>query len=276
MRTLALTLLLTVALVAPARASTQESLAILPIVVEGPHGRATGPQIYDAVRRATQRRLGLRLISAEEVFVASREGLTERVADCGTDDGCIASKLRMFDARFGLVVVLSFELEPPVYRLQLLDTDLGRSVGERVGEAGADVLSDLTREADELLLEAGLVERGRVVVEVEPPDAQLVLRGGGAPDRGTPNVFTLEPGRYTIEAQAEGHEAGRLDFEIKSGASQTVTLTLAEETSVWASPWLWIAIGAVVVGGTAAAVVVGQSPERCLCTTIDGRGCGCR
>lgn len=266
------------AFAAPASAAPRllDSLAVLPIVAEGPHGQASVSDIYDAVTRATRSRLGVRVISAEEMFVASREGLAARVADCGTDDGCIASKLRMFDARFGLVVVLSFELDPPIYSLQLLDTDLGRKIGERVGEASADVWSDLARAADELLAEAGMVKSGRVLVDVVPKRAQLRLRDGPDPDPGTPNVFTLAPGRYTVEAEAEGFDGASTDFEVHSGASQTVTLELEERTSIWASPWLWVAVGAVVVGGTTAAVVASQRPDPCLCTTLDGRGCICR
>ncbi len=259
-------------------AALSGSLAVLPIVVAGPHGEASVSDIYDTVTRATETRVGLRVISAEEIFVASRDGLTQRIADCGPDAGCIASKLRMFDARYGLVVVLSFELSPPIFSLQLLDTDSGRMVGEQVGDVGsrANPMARLFGKADALLVAAGFVKSGRVVIEVEPKRAQLRLTQGIEPDLGTANVFTLAPGHYTAEGLLEGHHRATVDFEVHSGASKTVQLVLKEDSSILSSPWLWIAVGAVVVGGSAAAIAVSQNPAPCVCTTLNGVGCACR
>jgi hypothetical protein len=207
--------------------------------------------IYEAVTRATQSRLGLRVISAEEMFVASQEGLVARVRDCGSDPACIAAKLRMFDARMGLVVVLNFQLAPPVYSLQLLDTDAGRKVADRVGEVGPgdDVLEVIAHHADALLDAEGFVKSGRILVEVDPPRAQLRLTPGLDPDPGTPNVFTVAPGRYAVDASLEGFAPAQTEVEVRSGETTTARLRLDEQVSLWRTPWPWVAIGAAVVGG---------------------------
>ena len=256
----------------------RDSLAVLPIVVEGPHGAASVSAIYDAVTRATQSRLGLRVISAEEMFVASQEGLVARVRDCGSDPSCIAAKLRMFDARMGLVVVLNFQLEPPVYSLQLLDTDEGSKVADRVGEAeDLTALLDLIfREADGLLDTAGFVKSGRLVVDVTPPRAQLRLTPGRDPDPGTANVFTVAPGRYMVDASLEGFSSAKTEVDVRSGETRTASLSLDEQVSFWRTPWPWVAIGVAVAGATAAAVAVSQRPDPCFCTTLNGQGCICR
>jgi hypothetical protein len=256
----------------------RDSLAVLPIVVEGPHGAVSVSAIYEAVTRATQSRLGLRVISAEEMFVASQEGLVARVRDCGSDPACIAAKLRMFDARMGLVVVLNFQLAPPVYSLQLLDTDAGRKVADRVGEVGPgdDVLEVIAHHADALLDAEGFVKSGRILVEVDPPRAQLRLTPGLDPDPGTPNVFTVAPGRYAVDASLEGFAPAQTEVEVRSGETTTARLRLDEQVSLWRTPWPWVAIGAAVVGATVTAVMVSQRPDPCLCTTLGGVGCACQ
>lgn len=267
---------------APAHAAAptrlRDSLAVLPMVVEGPGGDSSVSAIYDAVIRATRTRLGLWVISAEEMFVASNEGLVARVRDCGSDAACIAAKLRMFDARLGLVVVLNYQLDPPVYSLQLLDTDAGRKVADRVGEVprGEAPLDVVTREADALLGAEGFVKSGRIVVDVDPPRAQLRLTPGPEPDPGTPNVFTVAPGRYTVEGSLEGFSTEHTEVDVTSGETKTAKLELDEQRSLWRTPWPWVAIGAAVVGGTVAAVVVSQRPDPCFCTTLNGQGCICK
>ena len=269
-------LLALLCVLAPAHAGAarvSDSLAVLPIVVEGSGGAASTSQIYDAVAQATRDRLGLRLISAEEMFVAQRGGLTARVQDCGPDVGCIAGKLRMFDARLGLVVVLNFAVEPAVYSLQLVDTDAGRAVGERLGElrGGEPPAERLTEETARLLDAAGIVKSGRVVVDVDPARATVRIEGGAPPDTGTPNVFTLAPGRYTVAAELEDHDPARAEVDVRPGAVETVRLELDAHHTWLRSPWLWAAVGAVAVAATTVAIVAAQPGDPTVCVTVDGR-----
>lgn len=268
-----------------ASAQGQESgyanrLALLPIVTEGDHGSASLSSIFDDVAAATSRRLGLRLISYEEMFAVSRDGLGTGVLECGPDTGCISSKLRSFNARMGLVAILDFSLDPPVISMQLIDTDAGARVADVVGELPSNdperISAGIRAKTDEVLQRAGYVLAGKIAVEVDPPHAVIRLAGDVEPDKGTPNVFTVAPGRYTVSAEAEGYERGTTEAEIAGGTSTRVTLQLSEASSILESPWLWIGIGAVVAGGVTTGVLLGtRNSERCLCLTLDDVPCGC-
>lgn len=255
-------------------------LALLPIVTEGPHGEASLSSIFDDVAAATSRRLGLRLISYEEMFAVSQDGLGTSVLECGPDTECIASRLRSFNARMGLVVILDFSLDPPVVSMQLLDTDAGERVADAVGELPpndpARISAGIRAKTEEVLERGGYVLAGKIAVDVEPPNAVIRLAGGVEPDTGTPNVFTLAPGRYVVTASAEGYEPGELEAQVTGGSSSHVTLQLSKRSSIIESPWLWIGVGAVVAGGVTAGVLLGtQKSERCLCLTLEDVPCGC-
>lgn len=253
------------------------SLAILPVVVQGPHGRASVRGIYQAIAGVTQTRLGLRLITEKEILTAGSEGLDQRIADCGTDAGCIASKLRMFDAQYALLALISFELEPAIYSLLLMDTDRGAQIGELVGEVkkGSDLAALLATESDALLSQAGFVPTGRVVVNVDPTNTQLQLVSGETPDPGSSNVFTLVPGRYTMQGNLQGFLPEQTDFEIRQAETQRLAMSLSSDRAWWKSPWLWTAVGVVAVGAGTAVFVRSQRPPPCVCLTAPNRPCAC-
>ncbi len=255
----------------------KKRLAILPIVQEGPHGAASLSAIFGAITAAAQSRAGLRVITYEEMFIASQEGLVDRVRDCGPDETCIAARLRRFNARFGMVVVIDFELNPPLLSITLLDTDASKKLGEQLGELAttdeAAIVERLEREARALLEGAGFSESGRLVVDVTPPTATLALKGGVAPDPGTASIFTLPPGDYVVHATAEGWDPGSTNALVKGGEETRVELALKEQVVWWKSPWLWGAAGVVVVGATTAALVVATRPNPCFCLKFRGEGC---
>lgn len=252
-------------------------LAILPIVQEGPNGSASLSAIFGAITAAASTRGGLRVIKYEEMFIASQEGLVDRVRDCGPDETCIAARLRRFNARFGMVVVIDFELSPPLLSITLLDTDASKKLGEHLGELAktdeASIVARLDREARALLDAAGFQESGRLVVDVSPPSATVALEGGVAPDPGTAGIFTLPAGDYRVHASAEGWFPGSTNATVKSGEETRVALDLKEEVVWWKSPWLWGAAGVVVVGATTAAIVVATRPQPCFCVRWQGQGC---
>lgn len=258
----------------------ERRMAILPIVQKGPHGSISHSAIFRAISSATERRIKLRVISYEEMFVASQEGLVERVRDCGPDPSCIASRLRRFNARYGAVVVLNFELDPPLSSIQILDTDAGKQLGERLRELTepnvAAQVARLEEEADALLTEVGFPQSGRLVVNVTPPNATVVLEDGTAPDPGSGNLFTVPAGAYRVLASAPGWEPAGSDAAVSSGATTELAMRLSEQTSWWKSPWIWIAAGVVAAAGTTAVVATVTRPDPCLCVQIGGEGCSCR
>lgn len=242
----------------------QDSLAIVPMVTTGPHGALRVDALYDAVLGTTRSRMGLRVLTWEEVYVARESGLEARVRACGSDSDCIASRLRTLDARMGLVVQLIFDLDPPVYRLQLLDTDSRKEIRQSVGRIprGANVPGFIAQKTDDLLAESGYIESGRLVVEVNPPAANVQLREGVPADPGNPNIFTTAPGRYHVEASLEDYKPATKPALVKAGERTSVQLTLEDDRPIWKSVWFWSGIVAVVVAGvTTTAVLAGQTSE---------------
>jgi hypothetical protein len=260
---------------APKHSTTR--LAVLPIVLEGTKGSANISSIFNDVSASTERRLGLRMISYEEMFAAAEEGLGDRVRDCGSDTSCIASRLRPFNARLGLVVVIDFGSKPPLISLQLLDTDDGKMLQTFFGELSAEnTISDSIRKTTgDLLEKAGYGLAAHVLVEVEPPNAHVVLGSGIDPDQGTPNRFTVAPGHYDVSAVLDGWKSASSAVTVGSGGEERVKLTLIKNTSLLESPWLWIGVGLAIAGGTTAAILATHKTTRCLCTVVSGKGCGC-
>ena len=251
----------------------RDRVAVLPIV--SPVQAVSASDIHRAVGQATRRRMGVKLLSAEEVFVANKEGLDHRVRDCGPDVQCISSRMRRFSARLGLVVVLDRTISPAVLSLQLVDTDLGRLVRQTLDELGPgeSSLEVITRRTAELLDHAGYIEAGRLRVLVEPPAAHVRLKSGQEPDPGALNVFTLAPGAYAVVAEYPGFEAEQTDVTVRGGQETQVELALDEKTSFWQSPWLWVSVGVVVAGAVTAGAILASQPEPRVCFRYGGRDC---
>lgn len=253
-------------------------LAVLAIIDPGPHGEASLSDLLGAVGEALTLRPTLELISAEEMFVASQDGLAHRVRDCGPDTRCITSRLRAFTARMGLVAVLSFGSEPPLLGLQLLDTDEGVKVGEALSEVegrGRSALAaHIAKEAGDLFERCGYHLAGRLVIDVVPADAHLVLESGRGPDRGTPNVFTLPAGRYEVAAHHDGFRSGRASAEVVAGAERRVALSLEEiRWTLLRSPWFWVVAGVAAAGAVTGVALALRDPGARLCFTERGVGC---
>ena len=252
-----------------------DKLAVLPIIIAGPQGAPSLSSVIADVSASAELRVGVRLLSMEEMFVTGAERLGARVRDCGSDVVCIANRLRAFDARLGLVVVANLALEPALLSLQLLDTDDKRIVAQAEGELdGGQTLSAAIRgRADEIFDAAGYARAGRLVVDVSPPNAKVELGEGLEPDAGRGNVFTVVPGRYEVHATAEDHHPGSGVAVLTSGETARLELVLERETSLLGAWWLWTAIGVAVAGGTTAIVLATRPATRCLCTSVNGVGC---
>ena len=254
-----------------------DRLAVLPIILAGPYGEASLSSVLDDITEAARFRAGLRLVSNEEMFVASSGGLGSRVRDCGSDSMCIADRLRAFDARLGLVVVVNLALDPPLLSLQLLDTDDRKKVGESLGElvaADGGISNALRSRARKLFEDGGYGQAGRIVVEVSPPGAKITIGEGAEPEEGATNVYLVPPGHYAIAATADGYSDGAGEAVVTSGQETKVALLLEKDSSIVKSPWFWTVIGVAVAGGAAAAILAAtRTTTRCLCTQINGVGC---
>jgi hypothetical protein len=248
--------------------TTTTRLAVLPIVIEGPRGSASLSSIFNDVASVTERRLGLRIISYEEMFAAAEEGLRDKVRECGSSTSCISSRLRVVNARLALVVLVDFKSKTPLISLQLLDTDSSTLVQDYVGElkTPATLSQEIRSRASELLEKAGYRLAAQVTVDVDPPSARVTFGQGIEPDQGTHNRFTVAPGHYEVSASQDGWSTSSSAVTVDSGGEAHLKLALVKESSIIQSPWLWIGVGLAVVGGTAAVLIATRKTDRFFCS----------
>ncbi len=255
---------------------TTDVLAIVPIVVSGPAATSNAKSVHEAVLAATEGRIGIRVVSREEMFVADAGQFGERLTDCGNDASCLASRLRAFDARLGLLAVVNSVVDPPLISLRLLDTEARSLLAEDLAPlspAEKNIATALRRRASKLFEETGYPMADRVAVKVGPSDATWELYGD-QPLVRKDGVLLLKPGSYRIMASSPGHLPLDKNLNVTGGSEQSVTLQLEEETNLATSPWLWAGIGVAVAAATVAIIVVAQPGDPCLCISEPGIKCG--
>ncbi|MCK6548482.1 hypothetical protein L6R52_21730, partial [Myxococcota bacterium] len=268
-------------LAVPATALAEElaevRVATVPAVVPAT-ARAEVRVIRDAVERAARGRGALSVLSEEESFAVSTE-LTDQVLDCGGDTACLAAALARIGVPLGLVAVLNLELEPPLLGLVLIDGRRAHVLGEDIGPWSAErdgALTDVVRRrAAKLFDAAGFVERARLTVVTDPPGALVrVSRAEGAVVAELrADGLALAPGRHRIDVELAGHVPVSRELELAAGADVVERIELEREGSIVSSPWLWIAVGAAIAGGAAAALVLTRSTERVACVPLAGVDC---
>lgn len=264
-----------------AEASALEGLSFVAILVDGPNGRATRESVRKDVESAVASRMALRLLSPEELFVANQDAFTGRIADCGSDVPCLASRMRALGARWGLLVVVNLIAEPPLVALRLLDADQRRQVGQFSGPVRSregTVSRAVRARAERLLDMAGFIPSGRLDVTVDPSDARVRVTGPSAPlERLTGTAYVLVPGSYVVSAAREGFREAAEGVVVRSGTQNAVRLTLEDDQSLWSSPWFWTGVGAVVAAAATVAIVAAAQPDDpCLCLSLPDEPCVCR
>ncbi|MBI2376003.1 MAG: hypothetical protein HYV07_18565 [Deltaproteobacteria bacterium] len=270
-------LLLSLAAAGPASAQTprrNDRLAVIPIVIGADQSDISISSVFNDVSATAANRLGLGVISFEELD--SRRAVSDRVRDCGSDEKCIAERLRAFDARLGLVVVVNGALSPALLSINLIDTEELRSLGNATGQIAPEegtVSTAIRTRAAKMFDQLDYILAARIVVDVDPPRALIMLGEGGEPDKGTPNVFTVAPGSYKVKASLDGYTAAEGSVEAESGKEARLRLVLDEQVSLMGSPWFWGAVGVAVVGGTTAAILATRKTTYCLCVKLGDSGC---
>ncbi len=272
-----LLLLLAWAPLRPAWADEPRRLAVLPVLL-GPKDTLSEAEVFAAVTDAARLR-PVRVMTLDDYFFNDGQELADRALACGQDTRCIARQLTPFRSELGVVVIVNRELDPPLLGLILVDTAEGDAVGEQHQEvARPDLLMEALRTRFSALLDAAQMPRaGELFVKTEPPGAQIMVAGGIQPERGSPNLWTLPPGRYAVKAEATGYSSAGQEVLIQAGQRNTVELRLDPEKSILSSPWLWVGVGLVAAGAVAAtAVAVGQKEPTCYCVVLPGENaCNC-
>ena len=190
------------------------------------------------------------------------------------EEGRWADALPLFEESYAL----SNELAA-LYNLGATLRALGRHVESR--DALRRRLADPRPIAPELRTEVEAMladEESRIAVlrveggeSIESLRLQLDAREVPAP-AAWPLELSLDPGAHVLEASAPGRVDQRWEGRLASGDRQAVVLDLPlvpRGEEVWESPWFWVIVGAVVVGGAVAGAVIAQEEAQ-----LDPRGDG--
>jgi hypothetical protein len=119
------------------------------------------------------------------------------------------------------------------------------------------------------LREATRSELATLRVSVRGPDAaEIRIDGNRVEDvEGGEQSYLVDAGGHVVDARAEGFRPSDVRVEVASGEARDVALSLDaiatrssadpsdEGATLWAKPWLWIALGVLVAG--AAALTIG-------------------
>ncbi len=238
----------------------------------------TAMRVEGAASRALSTIVGVHLVSQRGLERPIAAALVDRTRQCGSDLVCAATAFRAAGAQLGLVVGVNLAFEPAFLTLNLVDVGSLSRVAHWSGDVPREAAALEGAIATELpgrLSTVGYVSGGRSVVTVAPREAGVRL-GRETPSTAGP-AFTVRPGSYEVIASHPDLETARQMVDVAAGQSVQVELTLTEG-SVASSPWLWIGLAAAVVAGGAvtAAVLAGQSEDRCVCVTLPGDACaGC-
>jgi tetratricopeptide (TPR) repeat protein len=148
-----------------------------------------------------------------------------------------------------------------------------------LAENGAATPPEQRREVEAFIteMEASLAA---VTIVVNVEGAALFVDGEEYAIAPLPGPLRLAPGSHVLEARRDGYRDARLSISVMAGETLQVALALSplptsvtpptevgrpgpaaggeeeEEGSVAESPWLWIAVGAVLVGGAVTAGVL--------------------
>lgn len=141
-------------------------------------------------------------------------------------------------------------------------------------QSGNRPLSDADRTDSEALLRTARGYVARYTIVTRPENAVLQLDDAPLALDASRSAL-LRVGPHHLEASAPSHRSSRRELQVVGGENLTLQidlLPLAASTqlsddgssgSAWSSPWLWIGVGAAVVGaGIALAFVLQPDKER--------------
>jgi hypothetical protein len=242
-------------------------LAILPSIVQGSSGGAEVPRLFEELARSADVRVGIELVSYNELFIDGAEPIAANILACGSVMPCIGRALRTARIELCMRAIVNFAVSPPLVSLTLIDSAGEKIVAESIVEAGASRLeTELAGAAGAMLEGAGHPRGARLSIEPQPPDAKITVHACSDDqctegqeyfaDPKHPSSYLVPAGRYQIAGTREGHEPAAVRADAELGRSARVSLILQpldldEDRSLLESPWFWlIAGGAVIAAGT--------------------------
>lgn len=251
-------------------------LAVLAAVIAGPHGDATAVSIWEDVREAAAYRSGITVLAPEELDAIEGTRLDSALKECGSDTMCLTERVHESAVPLAVACVLNFALDPPFMSLQLVDGEkrklAAKSIG-RIDTKKGTVSAAIRAAVAKLLAEAGYTEGGRLIVETMPPHAHVEVIGAAVDPADSPATMVVPPGVYDVRAVLPGYVEVKQPVTVAAGKDARLSIPLVRETSLVESPWLWGAVGAAVVGGVLAGVLIATQGPTEGCVVLPGAGC---
>lgn len=244
---------------------------VVPIVV-GSSTTLRAGDLERAAQAVLRDRVGLRVMSGEEAFVAGAR--VSAAEACGVDPACWSARLAPSGADLAIIVLANVMGDAPLAAVRVLELRSGRQLGKAAEPVDAsDAEAVIAQRLAGLLDEAGYPRVARVSVDRSPADAvvravgeagSVILDGGAA---------AVAPGEWLIRVERAGYLPQELRVEARSGVDTRVHVELTEERTWLESPWLWVGVLSVAVISGAAAIAASTSGGRCVCVAGPDQTC---
>jgi hypothetical protein len=189
---------------------------------------------------------------------------------CGADVGCRADRLRRANVRYGLALSLKLDGQRQAATATLIDSVAGREAAHGLVELEVKTALAAVRTLIRSLLDkASIPSGGRVILELDPPDA-LVLAPSEPSSSG---VLRVPPGGWSIRAEREGYRPSSVEAEVRAFEDTHLTIALEKEPALWGQWWFWAGVGtAGALGAVALALILRPAPSS-ICVHQGGAPC---
>ncbi|MCK6552824.1 PEGA domain-containing protein [Myxococcota bacterium] len=266
-------------LVAQARAEVDLSARAVPrartvaiLVLSGEEIGVPLSQIYSDARSVIEAHTALTVAPLDVISLDERAAV---VRECAGRGACFAQKVRESATASNVSLLLTVSAdrldEGFLLGFRLVDVDTSRDVGAAGDEvpAGMSMLGAMEQQLPGVFPASIWDQISTVQVETTPANAEVTV--GGRACASPCELTRMAPGGYEVTVRKAGFApwTGSVTLDPRETSKVTATLEPLETSGGVLSSWVfWAAVGAVVVGGTAAAVVLAQPSDRVVSICI--------
>lgn len=206
---------------------------------------------------------GLSVISRDEIQTMLRFQAEKQVLQCTSDTSCLVE----IGGALGVDYLISGSIgrlgDAYVITLKLMDVHEAKVVN-RSSETFRGAESELAtalRVTAAGLLGKELAGKGSLVIRANVDEGEFALDGGEAVKLPPPGPFDpIVVGKHTVNIRSEGYYPLFQETYVLEGQRTELRLNLEEIPRPWYKQWWpWTALGAVVAGGVATAVILSGS-----------------
>lgn len=229
-------------------------------------------QIYSDARSVIEAHTALNVAPLDVI------GLDERAAvvrECAGRGSCFAQRVRESATASNVSLLLTVSAdrldEGFLLGFRLVDVDTSRDIGAAGDEvpAGMSMLGAMEQQLPGVFPALIWDQISTVQVDSTPPNAEVTV--GGRACASPCELTRMAPGTYEVTVRKAGFApwTGSISLDPRETGKVTATLEALESSGGVMSSWVfWAAVGAVVVGGTAAAVAIAQPSDRVVSICI--------